>query len=67
MKYKPWTDGYAVGFECQVDGKTVNYVYLNPSSEDSEGEANVFIYIGPHGDPALDSPVIYVNTDQESK
>ena len=52
--YTPWTDGYAVGFRCQHANGAVEYIYLNPSQEEEGTLPNVFIYQGPHGDPALD-------------
>lgn len=56
--YVPWTDGYAVGYRVVFkDGSRQDqYIYLNPSSETDDGIPNVFVYIGPHGDPAMDSP-----------
>lgn len=67
MQYEPWTNGYAVGFKCTRPDESVHYVYLNPSSEDSDGMSNVFLYEGPNGDPggADDVPVIYLDTGVE--
>jgi poly(3-hydroxybutyrate) depolymerase len=59
-EYIPWTDGYAVGFECRQGGKTISYVYLNPSSSDSESAANVFLYHGPNGNPMMDAALTHV-------
>jgi hypothetical protein len=52
--YEPWTDGHAVGFRVSHPDGRVQYIYLNPSSSDTLGEATVFLYQGEHGDPALD-------------
>ena len=54
--YEPWTDGYAVGFKVERDGK-VEFIYLNPSVDDDAGEPNVFVYQGEYGDPSRDGPV----------
>lgn len=64
MKYEPWTNGYAVGFKCTAASGNVSFVYLNPSSEDSEGSPNVFVYCGPNGDPVNDNPATYVEVSQ---
>lgn len=44
MVYEPWTDGIAVGFKCTTPEGRVSYVYLNPSTHDSEGTPNIFVY-----------------------
>jgi hypothetical protein len=59
MKYTPWTDGYAVGFRCEAASGRIEYIYLNPSSEDSEGQPNVFLYQGAAGDPGIDGSITY--------
>ncbi len=61
MKYQPWTNGYASGLKCTGDNGKVTYIYLNPSSEDSEGVPNVFVYGGVYGDPALDQAMFYID------
>lgn len=63
MKYEPWTDGTAVGFKFTSPGGAVGYVYLNPSSADSEGVANVFVYQGHYGDPAMDTAITHINQE----
>jgi len=60
ITYTPWTDGYAVGFKYQKATGETGYIYLNPSSEDSEGEPNVFLYHGPSGNPCNDSALTHV-------
>jgi hypothetical protein len=55
VTYTPWSDGYAVGFRCEREDGRVEYIYLNPSSETDDGQANVFVYQGEHGDPARDA------------
>jgi hypothetical protein len=66
-KYEPWARDGAVG--CKVtrlsDG-AVGYVYLNPSfDEDPETKPDVFVYTGPHGDPAQDSAWHYYAMDDD--
>lgn len=58
-KYEPWSNGQAVGFKVTRCDGFVEYVYLNPSSEDSEGQSNVFFYQGQDADPATDAPVCF--------
>jgi hypothetical protein len=56
VTYSPWTDGHAVGYRCaHADGR-VEYIYLNASGETDDGQPNVFVYQGEHGDPARDAP-----------
>lgn len=55
--YVPWTDGHAVGYRVTDDDGRDEFIYLNPSSDDSDGEPNVFVYRGPHGDPSQDQPL----------
>lgn len=60
--YEPWTDGHAVGFRVTHKDGRVEFVYLNPSSDiDQDDYENVFLYVGPHGDPGEDRSVCYVN------
>lgn len=68
--FEPWTDGHAVGFRVTraLDG-AVTYVYLNPSTDtwsDGAFSPDVFLYHGPHGNPAHDLPQTYYNVDHES-
>lgn len=56
VTYRPWSNGYAVGFECRHSDGRVEYIYLNPSQETDDGVANVFLYQGTEGDPAQDVP-----------
>jgi hypothetical protein len=62
MTYKPWTNGVAVGFECTGADGSVGYVYLNPSTSDSDGLPNIFLYKGTHGDPAFDGVVTWTGS-----
>jgi hypothetical protein len=48
-------DGRAGYKVTRVADQDVQYIYFNPSSE-GEGEADVFIYIGPYNDPGKDIP-----------
>lgn len=57
--YEPWSDGRAIGFKATSPDGRVEYVYLNPSTEPDDGVPNVFLYAGPHGNPALDHTVVY--------
>lgn len=62
-KYEPWTNGFAVGFKVtRLDG-AVQYVYLNPSTEEPGQQPDVFVYKGTDGDPGMgeDQPECYVN------
>lgn len=60
--YEPWSDGVAVGFKVtRAANGLVEYVYLNPSGEDSDGQPNVFFYQGNKGDPGEDIAVCYQN------
>ncbi len=64
--YVPWTNGRAVGFKAEHDDGEVEYIYLNPSGGSDDGVPNVFVYIGPVGDPAEDQPEHhYTLNDQE--
>lgn len=61
VTYKPWTDGYAVGYKVtrHADGE-VSYIYFNPSFDDeSISHPDVFVYIGTEGDPQQDEAVHY--------
>lgn len=61
VTYSPWLLGYdQVGLCCtDQDGKEI-FIYLNPSSDDSDGGPNVFVYRGPHGNPILDEAVMHI-------
>lgn len=55
--YRPWTDGYAIGFQVTRDDGKQEYIYLNPSNnDDGSDDPNVFVYSGEHGNPANDMP-----------
>ena len=57
VTFHPWQRESAVGFRIEYPSGNVSYIYLNPSSDDSEGLANVFVYLGTEGDPAIDQPL----------
>jgi hypothetical protein len=54
--YRPWTDGWAVGFKAEHPDGRVAFIYLNPSGGSDDGVPNVFLYCGPTGDSAQDPP-----------
>ncbi len=57
--YTPWSDGRAVGFKATHAGGEVEYIYLNPSDGSDDGVPNVFVYIGPTGDPSQDNAIVH--------
>ena len=58
--YRPWTDGYAVGFKVTREDGKVEYIYFNPSNnDDGSDDPNVFVYTGEHGDPSQDTPSVH--------
>jgi hypothetical protein len=52
-----------VGYSVQRDYGPITYVYLNPSSTESDPTPNVFVYEGVHNDPGQDEPVCFVTAD----
>jgi hypothetical protein len=66
VKLEPWTDGHAVGFRIERPNGDVEYIYLNPSTEDSEGKPTVFLYQGAGGDPAMDAAQHWYGLDDYS-
>lgn|GEM_PF-7077636 len=61
--YEPFVIDGRVGYRCQTynAGDTrETYLYLNPSTDDSDGMPNVFVYEGEENDPADDRPVTYI-------
>jgi hypothetical protein len=62
--YVPFIEAGRVGFVIERDGRT-SYVYLNASSTDADPTPNVFVYVGPENDPALDSSVVFVAFEEE--
>jgi len=61
--YEPFVIDGRVGYRCQTynAGDTrETCIYLNPSTDDSDGIPNVFVYTGEENDPADDSPVTYI-------
>jgi hypothetical protein len=66
VRYSPFTNGAGIGVRADhPDGRT-EYVYLVPSTGDSEGQPNVFVYSGTAGDPNEDGTVCYVNVFEAS-
>lgn len=67
VTWRPWTNGYAIGFAAtDLDGRT-QYIYLNPSSTEGEPDgtaAHAAIYVGPSGHPEQDTPVTGVEVLQ---
>ena len=45
-----------MGFRVTHPNGAVEFTYLNPSSSDSDGTPNVFVYQGAAGNPAMDTP-----------
>lgn len=54
--FTPWSDGYAVGFRCEVNGE-VNYVRLNPSTSGSSPD--VFVYADV-SESEMENAVVYI-------
>jgi hypothetical protein len=66
IAFEPWTDGGVVGFRCTDRGTgAVSFVYLNPST--AGASPDVFVYQGPRGDPAHDSPICFVDIEFEPR
>lgn len=71
--YIPFTDGWAVGFKVTPPDGVVQWVYLNPSNADTNGESNVFLYhdedegSGPHFFGALSHVVTYPESAQSKE
>lgn len=68
-KYEAWTDGYAVGFQVTLVSGAVRYIYLNPSNDGTaeDERPNVFVYMGPDGDPARnDTPYHHYDITEEN-
>lgn len=60
VTYEPWTDGRAVGYKItRLRDLAVTYVYLNPSEDIDGSGPDMFLYIGPNGNPAWDSSQHY--------
>lgn len=56
VTYTPWTDGHAIGYKVESPGREAKFIYLNPSSDDTDDIPNVFVYLGTSGHPATDVP-----------
>lgn len=57
MKYEPFVDANLgiVGFKCTRSDGEICHIYLNPSDNENEEEADIFVYIGQIvPDPAAD-------------
>lgn len=48
MKYTPFIDDKTgvAGFKCERSDGEVCHIYLNPSDNDDESNADIFVYIG---------------------
>jgi hypothetical protein len=56
VKYTPFISGQIAGLKCELPDGTIEYIYLNPSEEETDDTPNVFLYQGATGDPAEDAP-----------
>ena len=66
VTYEPYTGPNGqIGFKVIKDTGAHTFIYLNPSDHDSENEPNVFLYIGPRGEPEHDSPGVYFTFKNE--
>lgn len=63
MKYEPFSENGVMGFSHTSEAGLKTFIYLNPSSDDSEGVANVFVYHGHSGDPVNDRAITHVCFD----
>lgn len=55
--YEPFCQDGRVGYRCQTNNMgdcRETFVYLNPSTDDSDGTPNIFVYEGGDNDPAID-------------
>lgn len=71
-RYIPYTTGWEVGFKVVPADGVVQWIYLNPSSDDDGGddggESNVFVYHDEGEEPHFAGAVCYldgINTDRE--
>ena len=66
-KYTIWRNDNtgSVGFKVTHPDGRMQYVYLNPSYDDCADDANVFVYIGEHGDPGQDAACHYYQIFEE--
>lgn len=60
VKYRPWSNGWAIGYAAEHPDGRIEYVYLNPSGESDDGVPTVFLYKGTFGHPAHDASVCHV-------
>lgn len=66
-KFTPWTDGWAIGFKVEADGKPTKYIALNPSGGSDLAEVDetcVFVYLEDEkflSDGYLSESVCYVD------
>ena len=54
ITYVPWSAGTKVGYQLLHPSGAIQYLYFNPSDNDSEGVSNVFVYCGEYADPSID-------------
>lgn len=54
--YVPVIRAGMVGYRCQHRDGRETFVYFNPSDHTDNDVPNVFVYEGPHFDPARDTP-----------
>jgi hypothetical protein len=60
VTYEQWSDGMMVGYRVTREDGAVEFIYFNPSDNyDGFDDPNVFVYIGPYGDPAMDFPAMH--------
>ncbi len=60
--YIPFHEEGRVGYIVRsTDGSREEFLYFNPSDHEHENDANVFVYQGLEGDPAVDGPQHFYN------
>jgi hypothetical protein len=64
VEYHPYvSDDGRVGYVVRGPNGRTTRIYFNPSRDSDMGQANVFVYIGEHDDPALDLPAHFYDLD----
>jgi hypothetical protein len=61
--YRPWTDGWAVGYKASFTDGHSTYIYLNASGASDDATANVFVCQGRNGDIGADNPLHFYDLD----
>jgi hypothetical protein len=61
--YVPVVNDGMVGYRCQHPDGRETFIYFNPSDSSDDGTPNVFVYEGPHFDPAKDAPSHHYDID----